>query len=145
MTISEKVAYIQGLFDGLKLDAEKSGEARILSEVLDVLREVGQRLEGMDAVMDQFDEELDALGGTVADLEEAVFDDEDEQDADFDDLDDEEEEDFFEIPCPTCGEDLVVDDEALAAGLVECPVCGGKFALSFDDEKGPADDEGGDF
>ena len=134
MTISEKVAYIQGLFDGLKLDTEKSGEARILSEVLDVLREVGQQLDGMDAAMDQFDEELDALEDTVADLEEAVFDDEDEQDADFDDLDD-GEEDFFEIPCPTCGEDLVVDDEALAAGLVECPVCNGKFALSFEGEK----------
>ena len=134
MTISEKVAYIQGLFDGLKLDTERSGEARILSEVLDVLREVGQQLDVMDAAMDQFDEELDTLGDTVADMEEAVFDDEDEQDADFDDLDD-EEEDFFEIPCPTCGEDLVVDDEALAAGLVECPVCGGRFALSFEDEK----------
>ena len=135
MTISEKVAYIQGLFDGLKLDTEKSGEARILSEVLDVLREVGQQLEGMDAAMDQFDEELDALGDTVADLEEAVFDDEDEQDEDLSGFDDgDEEEDFFQIPCPTCGEDLLVDDEALAAGVVDCPVCGGKFALSFEDE-----------
>lgn len=141
MTISEKVAYIQGLFDGLRLDTEKSGEARILAEVLDVLREVGQQMDGMDAAMDEFDEELDALGDTVADLEEAVFDDEDEQDAEFDDLDGEEEEDFFEIPCPTCGEDLVVDDESLAAGLVECPVCGGKFALSFDDEDESSDDE----
>ena len=143
MTITEKVAYIQGLFDGLKLDTEKSGEARILSEVLDVLREVGQQLDGMDATLDQFDEELDTLGDTVADLEEAVFDDEDEQDEDLDDLDDEEEEeDFFQIPCPTCGEELVVDDEALAAGLLECPVCGGKFALSFEDEKKkPFDDD----
>ena len=88
MTISEKVAYIQGLFDGLKLDTEKSGEARILSEVLDVLREVGQQLDGMDAAMDQFDQELDILE----------------------------------------------DTETLAAGVVDCPVCGGKFALSFEDE-----------
>lgn len=132
MTISEKVAYIQGLFDGLKLDTEKSGEARILSEVLDVLREVGQQLDGMDAAMDQFDEELDTLEDTVSELEEAVFEDEDE-DGD-DGFDEDGEEDFFEIPCPTCGEDLVVDDEALAAGVVDCPVCGGKFALSFEDE-----------
>ncbi len=119
MTISEKVAYIQGLFDGLKLDTERSGEARILSEVLDVLREVGQQLDGMDAALDQFDEELDTLGDTVADLEEAVFDDEDEQDEDLEDLDDDEEdEDFFEIPCPTCGEELVVDGTTLA-DLVE--------------------------
>lgn len=141
MTITEKVAYIQGLFDGLKLDTSTSGEARILSEVLDVLREVGLQLDGMDAAMDQFDEELDALGDTVADLEEAVFDDEDEQDADFDGLGGEEEEDFFEIPCPTCGEDLVVDDEALAAGVVDCPVCGGKFALSFEDEDDGSEEE----
>ena len=132
MTISEKVAYIQGLYDGLGLDGGKSGEARILSEVLDVLKEVGLQLDGMDASMDQFDEELDALENTVAELEEAVFDDEDEDDADFEDCGD-PDEDFFEVPCPSCGEDLIVDDEALAAGVVDCPVCGGKFALSFED------------
>ena len=141
MTISEKVAYIQGMFVGMELDKSEMKVARILSEVLDVLQEVGQQLDGMDAAMDQFDEELDALGDTVADLEEAVFDDEDEQDADFGDGDG-EEEDFFEIPCPTCGEDLLVDDEALAAGVVDCPACGGKFALSFEDDKdGPEDEE----
>ena len=142
MTISEKVAYIQGLLEGMELDKSDAKTARVLSEVLDVLREVGQQLDGMDAAMDQFAEELDALGDTVADLEEAVFDDEDEQDEDLEGLDSEdEEEDFFEIPCPTCGEELVVDDEALAAGLVECPVCGGKFALSFDDEGDDSSDE----
>lgn len=141
MTITEKVAYIQGLFDGLKLDTEKSGEARILSEVLDVLREAGQQLDGMEAAMDQFDEELDALGDSVAELEEAVFEDEDDDDdEDFGGFD-EDGEDFFEVPCPTCGEDLVVDDEALAAGVVDCPACGGKFALSFEDEENEAPDE----
>lgn len=139
MTISEKVAYIQGLFDGLKLDTEKSGEARILSEVLDVLREVGQQLDGMDAAMDQFDQELDILEDTVSELEEAVFEDEEEDREDG--FDGEDEEDFFEIPCPTCGEDLVVDDEALAAGVVDCPVCGGKFALSFEDEDDGSEEE----
>ena len=138
MTISEKVAYIQGLYDGLGLDGEKSGEARILSELLDVMKEVGQRLDGVDTILDSFDEELDALGDSVADLEDAVFDDEDEEDEFSFDSDGDLDEDFFEIPCPTCGEDLVVDDESLAAGVVDCPVCGGKFALSFDDEDGGA-------
>ena len=141
MTITEKVAYIQGLFDGLKLDTEKSGEARILSELLDVMKEVGQRLDGVDTILDSFDEELDALGDSVADLEDAVFDDEDEEDEFSFDSDGDLDEDFFEIPCPTCGEDLVVDDESLAAGVVDCPVCGGKFALSFDDEDGGAPGE----
>ena len=113
MTVSEKVAYIRGLYDGLGLDGEKSGEARILSELLDVLREVGLQMDGMDATLDQFDKELDTLEDTVAGLEDAVFD----------------------------GEVLAVDDEALAAGVVDCPACGGKFALSFDDENKAGRDE----
>ena len=141
MTISEKVAYIQGLYDGLGLDGEKSGEARILAELLDVMKEVGQRLDGVDTILDSFDEELDALGDSVADLEDAVFDDEDEEDEFSFDSDGDLDEDFFEIPCPTCGEDLVVDDESLAAGVVDCPACGGKFALSFEDEEAPGGSE----
>ena len=141
MTISEKVAYIQGLYDGLGLDGEKSGEARILAELLDVMKEVGQRLDGVDTILDSFDEELDALGDSVADLEDAVFDDEDEEDEFSFDSDGDLDEDFFEIPCPTCGEDLVVDDETLAAGVVDCPACGGKFALSFEDEEAPGGSE----
>ena len=141
MTISEKVAYIQGLYDGLGLDGEKSGEARILSELLDVMKEVGQRLDGVDTILDSFDEELDALGDSVADLEEAVFDDEEEDEGFTGFEDEDDEEDFFEIPCPTCGEDLVVDDETLAAGVVDCPACGGKFALSFEDEEAPGGSE----
>ena len=130
MTISEKVAYIQGLFDGMGLDKAESGEAKILAEMLDVLKEVGAQLETVDATLDEFGEELDAVSDDLADVEEAVFeDDEDEED---DDLDD----DFFEVACPNCGEDLVIDDEVLSAGTIDCPVCGQKFALSFDEGDG---------
>ena len=52
MTISEKVAYIQGMFDGMDLDKSDSKEARILAEVLDVLTEIGDQLEDMDATLD---------------------------------------------------------------------------------------------
>ena len=131
MTVSEKVAYIRGLYDGLELDGEKSGEARILSEVLDVLGQIGSQMDGMDASTSRLFDELDDLRDSVAALENAVFD---EDDGDTD-------EDFFEIPCPTCGENLVVDDEALAAGVVNCPACGGKFALSFEDKDGAGRDE----
>ena len=131
MTISERVAYIRGLYDGLGLDASKSGEARVLSEMLDVLKQIGVQVDGADTSLDRLYEELDDLRDSVSDLENAVFD---EDGGDFED-DGDTDEDFFEIPCPTCGEDLVVDDDALAAGVVDCPACGGKFALSFEDEK----------
>ena len=124
MTISEKVAYLQGLYDGLGLDGEKSAEARILSEVLDVLGQIGAQLDGMDASTGRLSDELDDLRDSVAELENAVFDEDGG-------------EDFFEIPCPTCGEDLTVDGEAMVAGVVECPKCGGRFAISVEDKEEP--------
>ena len=44
MTVSEKISYIQGMFDGMDLDKSDSKEARILAEVLDVLKEIGDQL-----------------------------------------------------------------------------------------------------
>ena len=61
MTITEKVAYIQGMFDGMDLDKADSKEARILSEILDVLKEVGDQLDNVDATLDEFSEEIDAI------------------------------------------------------------------------------------
>ena len=78
MTISEKVAYIRGLFDGLGLEAEKSNEARILSEVLDVLQQIGSQMDGTDASVGRLFDELDDLRDSVADLESAVFDGDDD-------------------------------------------------------------------
>ena len=135
MTVSEKVAYIRGLYDGLGLDASKSGEARILSELLDVLRQVGSQMDGMDASVEQLFDELNSLRDSVADPENAVFDDDDGLE------DDGGGGDFSEIPCPICGEELAIDDGVLAAGVVDCPKCGQKFALSFEDEDGIGQDE----
>ncbi len=135
MTISEKVAYIQGLFDGMGLDKADKGETKILSEMLDVLKEIGAELEEVDATLDEYGEEIDAISDDLSDVEDAVFEDEDDED---DDLDD---DDFFEVSCPNCGEDLVIDDAVLEAGSIDCPACGEKFALSFEDEDGDGDEE----
>ena len=130
MTIIEKVAYIQGLFDGMGMDKSDAPEAKILSEMLDVLKEVGAELETVDATLDEFSEEIDAISDDLADVESVVFDGEDDEDDDFGGLDD----DFFEVDCPSCGEELVIDDNVLEAGFIDCPACGQKFALSFDEE-----------
>lgn len=128
MTISEKVAYIQGMFDGMDLDKSESKEARVLSEILDVLKEIGEELEDLDATVDEFAEELDAVSDDLADVEDVVF--EDEEDDDY-----EEDDESFEVDCPNCGEELLIDDEVIAAGIVDCPNCGEKFALSLESDE----------
>ena len=80
MTITEKVAYIQGMFDGMDLDKADSKEARILSVILDLLKEVGDQLDNVDATLDEFSDEIDAISDDLSDVEEVVFDDEDDDD-----------------------------------------------------------------
>ena len=41
MTISEKVAYLKGLAEGLNLDVEKSKEGKLISVMIGILEEVG--------------------------------------------------------------------------------------------------------
>ncbi len=143
MTVTEKVAYIQGMFDGMGLDKSESKEAKILAEVLDVLKEVGEELEDLDETLDDFGEELDAVSDDLSDLEDTVYGD----DGDEDECgcgcghDHDEEDDLIEASCPNCGEDLYIDQSILEAGEIDCPACGQKFALSIEDDEDDEEDE----
>ena len=122
MTISEKVAYLKGLAEGLDLDTSKSKEGKLISVMIGIL------------------EEIDAISDDLSDVEKAVFEDEDEDDTCGCGCED-EDDDFFEIECPNCKEDLVIDDAVLESGVVQCPNCKEKFALELSDDCG-CEDEG---
>ena len=108
MTISEKVAYLKGLAEGLNLDVEKSKEGKLISDLEENALALG--------------EEIDVLSDDLADVESVVFDE------------DEDDEDYFEVECPNCEEPIIIDDEALAAGEVQCPNCETRFALDLSDD-----------
>ncbi len=135
MTISEKVAYLKGLAEGLNLDTEKSKEGKLISVMIGILEEVGLSIEDLEENNQALGEEIDALSDDLADVESVVFEDEDdeEEDEDYDD-------DWFEVECPTCEEPLIIDDKALAEGYVECPNCQSKFSLDLSDDTVTADD-----
>ena len=126
MTISEKVAYLKGLAEGLNLDTGKSKEGKLISVMIGILEELAMSVEDLEENALNLGEEIDVLSDDLADVESIVYD-EDEDDEDYDD-------DWFEVECPTCGETLVVDDKALADGEVECPECGSRYALDLSDD-----------
>ena len=137
MTISEKVAYLKGLAEGLDLDTTKSKEGKLISVMIGIMEELAMSVEDLEENALNLGEEIDVLSDDLADVEEVVFDeDEDDNMEDYDD-------DWFEVECPTCGADIVVDDEALADGEVECPGCGARYAMELtDDEDEEEADEG---
>ena len=122
MTISEKVAYLKGLAEGLNLDVEKSKEGKLISVMIGILEEIGLSIEDLEENALALGEEIDVLSDDLADVESVVFDEDDEDD------------DYFEVECPNCEEPIIIDDEALAAGEVQCPSCGTRFALDLTDE-----------
>ena len=135
MTISEKVAYLKGLAEGLDLDTQKSKEAKLISVMIGILEEIGLSIEDLEENALALGEEIDVLSDDLADVESVVFDeDEDEDEEDYDD-------DWFEVECPNCEEPLIIDDEALEAGVVECPNCQTKFALDLSDDVVEAEED----
>ena len=131
MTISEKVAYLKGLAEGLNIDTEKSKEGKLISVMIGILEEIGMSIEDLEENTEALGEEIDAISDDLADVEKAVFEDED----------DEDEDDYFEVECPNCEEPIVIDDKALAEGEVECPNCQTKFSLDLSDDTVEGDEE----
>ena len=136
MTISEKVAYLKGLAEGLNLDTEKSKEGKLISVMIGILEEVAMSIEDLEENTTALGEAIDAVSDDLSDVEDAVFEDEDDEE-DTEDYDD----DWFEVECPTCQEPLIVDDKALADGFVQCPSCGDKFALNLTDDDETEEEE----
>ena len=130
MTISEKVAYLKGLAEGLDIDTEKSKEGKLISVMIGILEEVGLSIEDLEENTVALGEEIDALSDDLSDVEQMVFEDDEEEDGCGCGC---EDGDFFETDCPSCGETLVIDAGVLDEGVIQCPSCKQKFALDLDD------------
>ena len=50
MTLIEKIAYIKGLTEGIRLDESKD-EVRVIKSIIDVLQEMAEELDGCSAVI----------------------------------------------------------------------------------------------
>ena len=140
MTITEKVAYLKGLADGLAIDTEKSKEGKLISVIIDILEEMGMSIEDLEENTTALGEELDAVSDDLADVEEILYEEDEDEDEDECCCGEDDEDDFFEVECPNCQEPLVIDEDVLEAGVIECPNCHSQFAVSDDCD---CDDEDG--
>ncbi|MCI6256795.1 MAG: hypothetical protein MR648_09390 [Clostridiales bacterium] len=131
MTISEKVAYLKGLAEGLNIDTEKSKEGKLISVMIGILEEIGLSIEDLEENTVALGEEIDAISDDLSDVESVVFEEDDEDDDGCCCGDD--DDDFFEVECPNCKETLVIDEDVLESGVIQCPSCKEKFALDLSD------------
>lgn len=131
MGVSEKVAYLKGLAEGLGLDAE-SKEGKLFAAIIDVLDEMVEEILDLEEEMADIEEGLDAVSDDLSEVEETLYEMEDEFDDD-DEEDEDEEEDCFMTTCPACEEEIFFDETVLEDGEVICPNCGEKLEFDLSD------------
>ena len=131
MNISEKVAYIKGLAEGLNCDD------KVVNAILDVLGDIANAIGGLkedaeylESYIEEIDEDLGALEEDYYEIDEDecdCCDCDDDDDCDCccdDDCDDCE---YMEAMCPHCGENICFDSEIEPEDLI-CPACGKNFS-----------------
>ncbi|WP_295858291.1 CD1247 N-terminal domain-containing protein [uncultured Oscillibacter sp.] len=144
MEITEKVAYLKGLTEGLALDTETK-EGKIISAMIDILDDMALELQDHQDQLTELSDGLDAVSDDLEDVEDIVYD---VDEADYDDEDEDEEdddsEDCYATTCPTCEETIYFDESILEDGEVICPNCGEKleFDLSDVEEDNGGEDDG---
>ncbi|MBE6771567.1 MAG: hypothetical protein E7547_05420 [Ruminococcaceae bacterium] len=132
MTITEKVAYLKGLAEGLALDESKP-EAKIINAMIDVLDDIALSVSDLEDGLDLFSEQLDAVDEDLDELEGYVYEDLDDCCCD-DCCDEDEDEEYYDVECPSCGEVICVDGDILEEGSINCPNCNEllEFEIDYD-------------
>ena len=136
MEISQKVAYLKGLAEGLALDTETK-EGKLIAAIIDVLDEMSIRFEDIDDNLVDLEDGLDAVSDDLSDVEETLYF---ALDDDEDDDEDDEEEECFVTTCPECEEEVYFDESVLEDGEVVCPNCGAKLEFDLSDLAAAAED-----
>ena len=137
--LRERIAYLQGLAEGLKLEEGKD-EARIVKQMIDILADLIDKVEEVEAAQEDLEDYLESIDEDLYDDDEEDDEEEDDEDEDLDDEDrdgddedddelgsiSEEELNYVEVECKNCHdiicfeEDLFYDDDIVE---ITCPNC----------------------
>ena len=140
--LTDRISYLRGLAEGMKLNPEKDSHRLILG-ILEVLGEVGDSFEALAEDHGELAEYVEVIDEDLADLEANLYDDEDESLAK--EQEDGEFEDMIEYECPHCGAKIEIDpDEVDFDEDALCPKCGKELFPELpvegpDGEPGPED------
>lgn len=136
MNFTEKAAYIKGMIEGLKLDENKD-EVKVLNAISELLNEIAQAVSDLEESSVVTEEMLDVLDEDLGALEEVVYEG----------LEDDachgyhhhhidngsEDEEIYEVTCPSCGNTICVDEDMLDEGQIICSSCGETLEFDFDE------------
>ena len=137
MTLTEKVAYLKGLAEGLNLDKDAK-ETKLFEAMFDILEDMALTVNDIDEDLAAVEELVDCIDEDLDELEDIIYDDDCDCgcgcDCD-DDFDCDCGNELYEVECPSCGEAIYLDESMFDEEYIECPECGEKLELDIDFEE----------
>ncbi|MBQ8824850.1 MAG: hypothetical protein IJZ64_06430 [Ruminococcus sp.] len=135
MKLTDKMAYLRGMVDGMELDLTTK-EGKVLANILEVMQETVLYVDDLQNQVDELTELCDSIDEDLGDVESFLYEDEEDDDdmSDFieddccDDYDDDEQ---YEVVCPSCNNTIVLTDSVLDEGSMHCPCCNELLEFDF--------------
>lgn len=135
MNLTDKMAYLRGMVDGMELDLTTTKEGKVLAQLLDVMQELTAYVGDLQSQVDELTEVCDTLDQDLGDIEDLLYEDE-EDDAPYCACEDDEEgedEMLYETVCPSCNHVIALDESVLEEGEMPCPCCGEMLEFDYSD------------
>lgn len=132
MEIGEKVAYLKGLIEGLEID-KSTKEGKVILAIADVLAEMAVTIEDMQDQIDEVVEVVDVIDEDLGEIEKDFYD-LDDYDDDCDCGCDDEDDEIYEVVCPSCGDTICLNEGMVQEGSMTCPGCGELLEFDLDDD-----------
>ena len=117
--LTEKMAYIRGLAEGLDIDATTK-EGKLLLAIVEALSDTADEICELEDTQEEMQLQLDDVDEDLAELEDIFYED--------------EEDDEFSVECPKCGDIIYLDEETLAScqDSIVCPSCNETIEIEYD-------------
>ncbi len=109
--LTDRISYLKGMAAGMKLNMDKDSN-KLMLEMLTVMGEMAEEMAAMSEAHSDLNEYVESIDDDLANLEETLFGDgEDDEDGDLDEEDEDDEEDegdddLIVYACPHCGHEI---------------------------------------
>lgn len=145
--LSEKIAYIKGVADALKIE-EKSDEGKVLKLIVELLDDMAVTVDDLADELDVMTDVIDGINDDLLEIEDDLYDSESDDcdcscdcknyDEGYDDDYNFEDDEEYTCVCPNCKNQIFFDESIFNKGGIQCPECGEELEFDndefFDDE-----------
>lgn len=126
MTLTEKVAHLKGVIEGMELADDKN--SKLIKEIADILEDMAMTVADLEDDTATLYDYVDELDQDLGEVEEYVYE-VDDDDCDCCDCCDDE---VVEVTCPKCGATVFLDVDDDDFDDIICTECGEHFDCCCD-------------